>query len=125
MLSKNIHLSDNFGETNPVVQINGQPVNFTRTGTGYDKELVVEWNGTLDSTGITIETSGEAGYTVPALPEKPDHGPDDKPSGEVKNPYESISATSAEGKVKVDVETPMGQDWFVRNQFNYDSHIIF
>ena len=122
---KNIHLSDNFGETNPVVQINGQPVNFTRTGTGYDKELVVEWNGTLDSTGITIETSGEAGYTVPALPEKPDHGPDDKPSGEVKNPYESISATSAEGKVKVDVETPMGQDWFVRNQFNYDSHIIF
>lgn len=121
----NIHLLDNFGETAPTVKLNGAAVPFTRTGTGYDKELVVEWNGTLDSTGITIETSGDPGYTLPALPEKPTGGPDDKPAGEIKDAYSTIAATSAEDKVMVDVETPVGQDWYVRNQFNYDSHIIF
>lgn len=119
-----IHLSDNFGEATPVVKINGEKIAFTRTGQGYDKELVITWNGTLDSSGITMETSGEPGYVLPALPTKPDHGPDDNAAGDVKEAYTWISATAAEGKVKVDVETPMGMDWYVRNQYNYDSHII-
>ncbi len=122
---KKIHLSDNFGETAPTVKINGTSVNFERIGTGYDKELVVEYNGTLDSNGITIETEGEAGYTLLELPEAPSGGPDDTPSGALKDAYSSIAATTAETKTKVDVETPTGQEWYVRNQDNYDNHIIF
>lgn len=120
-----IHLLDNFGEAEPTVTINGLPVEFTRTGTGYDKELVIEWNGTLDSNGITIETSGEAGYTIPDLPEAPSGGPDDGDVSEIKDAYASIPATSSESKVGVDTITPIGQGWYVKNQNNYDNHIIF
>lgn len=119
-----IHLLDNFDDADPVVKLNGEEVTYTRVGTGYDKELVVEWNGTLDETGIIIETSGDPGYELTALPEMPNYGPDDNASSDIKDAYSSISATSAESKVKVDVVTPVGQDWYVRNQFNYDSHII-
>ena len=120
-----IHLLDNFGDAEPTVTINGEPVEFTREGTGYDKELVIEWNGTLDSAGITIETSGEAGYTIPELPEQPSGGPDDGQSGETKDAYGNMPATSAESKINVETITPVGQDWYVRNMHNYDDHIIY
>ena len=125
IMVSNIHLSDNFGDDTAQVSINGEAAAFWRKGTGYAKELVIAWNKPLDSTGITIETRGEPGYALPALPKRPDHGPDDHAAGAIKDPYGWLSSTAAENKVKVDVETPIGQDWYVRNQFNYDSHIIF
>lgn len=120
-----IHISDNFGE-NVAVTVNGTNVPFTREGTGYAKELVIEWSGTLDNAGITIVSTGDAGDPLPILPERPAGGPDDNDDpGADKDAYGYISATGADVQTQVDIETPVGGEWYVRNRHNYDNHVIY
>jgi hypothetical protein len=65
-----IHLTDDFGK-NVSVTIDGQPCPFTRSGTGYARELVVEWKGLVDKRGIRLTASGDPGAAPPKLPPKP------------------------------------------------------
>jgi uncharacterized protein (DUF608 family) len=46
------------GLTQPYVYVNGTAQTYTRIGTGYAKELKVNWTGTIPSTGARIVVSG-------------------------------------------------------------------
>ncbi|MCB2408921.1 carbohydrate-binding protein [Hymenobacter lucidus] len=65
-----LHLADNFGQ-NVTVTINDKRYPFARTGTGYAKELAVQWNGRIGKKGLHIVVRGDAGSAPPALPPKP------------------------------------------------------
>jgi hypothetical protein len=65
-----LYLADNFGK-NSSVTINGKKYAFERKGSGYAKELAINWKGKIDKKGLRIEVSGNPGIAPPALPEKP------------------------------------------------------
>lgn len=64
-----LYLADNFGK-NISVTINGKKYAFERKGSGYAKELAINWKGKIDKKGLHIELSGDPGIAPPALPEK-------------------------------------------------------
>jgi hypothetical protein len=65
-----LHLADNFGQ-HAAVTINGKSYPFARIGTGYAKELAVQWNGKIGKAGLHIVVSGDAGAAPPPLPPRP------------------------------------------------------
>jgi uncharacterized protein (DUF608 family) len=113
-----IHLTDNFG-TNVTVTINGQNCTFTRSGEGYTKELLVNWNGTIDSNGIHIITSGDAGTPPPAAPTAPTAGPDTQVTTNV-SAYNYVEAEGATEMAGVRTVTPVGGLWYVTDTNNFD-----
>lgn len=70
MAVRTLRLADNFGQ-NVTVTINGKPYPFARTGTGYAKELAVQWNGKITKKGLRVVVTGDAGAAPPALPPPP------------------------------------------------------
>jgi len=58
MTVSSVYLRDSYGQ-NVSVTVDGVPQTFTRIGTGYSKELKVDWNGSIGSSGTTIVTSGD------------------------------------------------------------------
>ncbi len=58
MTVSSVYLRDSYGQ-NVSVTIDGVPQTFTRIGTGYSKELKVDWNGSIGPSGTTIVTSGD------------------------------------------------------------------
>ncbi len=55
---------DNFDSTVSTVQVNGATVPFTRTGSGYAKELRLTWSGSIGPEGIEIVVSDEIMHTA-------------------------------------------------------------
>lgn len=68
----NLYLEDNFGQ-DIQLSIDGKSTPFSRKGSGYAKELVVQLNRKIASNGINITVIGQAGTTLPPLPEHPDN----------------------------------------------------
>jgi hypothetical protein len=123
-----IHLIDSFG-ANVSVTINGKNFTFTRSGTGYSKELLVNWNGTIDSKGIRIVTSGDEGSTSPSLPEIPSTGADGLNTSTDMSAYNYIGGESAAETAGVTIVTPVGGIWYVTDCNNFDyikfNNVIF
>jgi putative cell wall-binding protein len=71
-----LHLQDYFGDdtSSITVTVDGAPVPFTRSGEGYTKELLIELDCTVDSDGVVITATGDAGAPLPADPEEPEGG---------------------------------------------------
>lgn len=65
-----LYLEDNFGQ-HIVLKINGKSCKFQRVGSGYSKELAVEWKGKIDKKGIRISIAGDAGTALPPIPPIP------------------------------------------------------
>lgn len=64
-----LYLADHFGP-NVKVTIDGKQVAFKRTGTGYAKELAIEYNGKINRKGLHIIAQGDVGDPDPTLPVK-------------------------------------------------------
>ncbi len=65
-----LYFEDNFGQQ-ITLMINGKTCDFLRKGSGYAKEIVVNWQGKIDKKGIHIRVVGDAGEALPPLPLKP------------------------------------------------------
>lgn len=114
-----IHISDHYG-ADVTVTINDEKLEFTRTGTGYAKELIVEWNGIIDSSGIRIVAVGDPGTPPPPLPEKPSSGADGVRPSALRSAYSYIEAESADEAAGVSLVTPVGGTWYVTDCHNFD-----
>lgn len=57
-----VFLRDKFGQ-NVAVTVNGAAAPFTRIGSGYSRELKVDWTGAIGPTGVVIEASGDTTVT--------------------------------------------------------------
>ncbi len=114
-----IHLTDHFG-ANVTVTVNGENYPFTRSGEGYAKELLVNWNGTIDNVGIHIVTSGDAGSPSPKLPERPSIGADGSNPSTNMSAYSYIGAESAMETAGISIVTPVGGIWYVTDCNNFD-----
>jgi hypothetical protein len=115
----NIHLSDNFGE-NVAITINGLAYEFTRSGSGYAKELLVTWNRAIDKYGINIVILGDEGLAPPSIPEIPSTGADGSNPSTNKSAYSYIEAESASEIAGVTIATPIGSVWYVTDCNNFD-----
>lgn len=102
-----IHLADPYG-AEVTVTVNGENTPFTRSGTGYARELLIEWNGTIDSTGLTIAAAGSPGVKPPRLPEKPSTGAGGVKPSALRSAYRYIEAESADETAGVSLVTPVG-----------------
>jgi uncharacterized protein (DUF608 family) len=114
-----IHLKDNFG-ANVTVTTNGESCTFTRYGEGYTKELLVDWNGIIDSNGIQIVTFGDEGSALPNIPEMPSTGADGSNPSTNMSAYSYIEAESAGETAGVSIVTPIGGLWYVTDCNNFD-----
>lgn len=65
-----LRFADRFGASVSVT-VNGQPRAFTRAGTGYAKELVVDWRATVGREGLKIVVAGDPGDAPPPPPAEP------------------------------------------------------
>lgn len=65
-----IYVRDNFDSTVSTVQVNGATVPFTRTGSGYAKELSLAWSGSIGPEGIEIVVSDEIMHTAASVAKK-------------------------------------------------------
>lgn len=66
-----IHLRDDFG-ADVAVRVNGKECRVRRVGEGYAKELVAEWKGKADASGVTVEVVGRRNAPRRHTPAKPD-----------------------------------------------------
>lgn len=116
-----LHLADNFGQQ-VTVTINGKKYPFARTGTGYAKELAVQWNGKVDRRGLRIVVTGDAGTAPPALPQRPvAASPAAAASAAKLNPYAIIEAEAATKSAGTRVaQSPKGGAYVTScNNFDY------
>lgn len=114
-----IHISDHYG-AHVTVAVNGEKADFTRSGTGYAKELLIEWNGIIDSTGLNIVTTGDPGAQPPRLPEKPSTGAGGVKPSALRSAYSYTEAESADETAGVSLVTPVGGTWYVTDCHNFD-----
>lgn len=123
-----IHLSDHYG-ADVTVTINGEAWAFIRSGTGDAKELLVAWNGMIDSGGINIVTSGDPGAVPPLVPEKPATGADGAKHSAIRSAYSYIEAEGADETAGITLVTPVGGTWYVTDCHNFDyiklDHVMF
>jgi hypothetical protein len=54
-----LYVRDKYGSAINTVQVNGATVTYSRVGTGFAKELCLNWSGTIDPQGIHIIVSDE------------------------------------------------------------------
>jgi len=116
-----LHLADNFGQQ-VTVTINGKNYPFARTGTGYAKELAVQWNGKVDKKGLRIVVTGDAGAAPPALPQRPVVASTTAAAPVAKlNPYAIIEAEAATKSAGTRVaQSPKGGAYVTScNNFDY------
>jgi hypothetical protein len=55
-----LYVRDKYASAINTVQVNGAPVTYTRVGTGFAKELCLNWSGAIGPEGIRIVVSDEA-----------------------------------------------------------------
>lgn len=114
-----LHLKDDFGK-NVSVTINGKAYTFNRTGSGYAKELTVQWNNTVDTQGLKITVTGDPGNARPALPIPPDATA--KPvskNDQKRDAYQVIEAESADKSAGVTI-AKQHDNAFVTSCNNFD-----
>ncbi|UQZ36148.1 hypothetical protein C2I18_23045 [Paenibacillus sp. PK3_47] len=114
-----IHMADPYGDK-VTVAVNGEKVAFTRSGTGYARELLIEWNGRIGSSGISIVTAGDPGSPPPPLPAKPSTGADGIKPSALRSAYRYMEAESADETAGVSLVTPVGGTWYVTDCHNFD-----
>ncbi|HEX8605651.1 MAG TPA: carbohydrate-binding protein [Pseudoduganella sp.] len=115
-----LHLADDFG-AEVSVTVNGKKQEVTRTGTGYAKELVVAWNGTVDAAGLRITVAGSPGAAPPPLPEKSSRpAPVDSKSVAKIDPYKPIQASKASKSAGTSVEVDTTGRSYVSSVNNFD-----
>lgn len=99
-----LHLQDGFGEDTSSIEvtIDGEPVEFTRSGEGYAKELLIAFDGSIDSDGVEIVATGDPGAAAPADPEKPEGGGEPPVTAEKSafSPIEGEAFTATGGVTK-------------------------
>jgi len=67
-----LYVRDKYGSTINTVNVNGTAVTYTRLGTGFAKELCLNWTGAIGPEGIRIVVSDEIVKTIsPAFSNKP------------------------------------------------------
>lgn len=113
-----IYLDDHFGE-NLSILINDQAYDFVRQGTGYAKELVIEWDGVINSKGITIVVAGDPGNPPSPAPKVYPYPPDTEVT-EVVDAYNVIPAVVATELAGIDIVNPVGDTWYITNTHNFD-----
>ncbi|MEO7493356.1 MAG: carbohydrate-binding protein [Massilia sp.] len=115
-----LHLADDFGDQVSVT-INGKQFPVKRAGSGYAKELLVDWNGTVGSEGLTISVTGSAGAAPPPLPEKSTRpAPVDSKSMAKINPYKPMEADKASKSAGTTVEVDTSGRAYVSSINNFD-----
>jgi hypothetical protein len=65
-----IYVRDKYGSTINTVNVNDVAVTYTRVGTGFAKELCLNWSGTIGTAGVRIVVSDEAVRTLSPLPQE-------------------------------------------------------
>lgn len=113
-----IYLTDSFGEY-VAVTIDGILQNLERVGSGYGKELAVDWNGVINGRGITLAATGDAGTVIPARGEIYPY-PADFAVSSIIDGYSAIAATTATEMAGVEIISPVGQDWYLTGINNFD-----
>lgn len=113
-----IHLTDHFGE-NVTVSINSKNYDFYRQGTGYAKELVIDWNGIINQTGLKITVIGEPSISLPEEPKVYPYPPDSQVS-EIIDAYQYIPVAVASELAGIDLIRPVGETWYITNIHNFD-----
>jgi hypothetical protein len=115
-----LHLADDFG-AEVSVTVNGKKQEVTGTGTGYAKELVVAWNGTVDAAGLRITIAGSPGAAPPPLPEKSSRpAPVDSKSVAKIDPFKPIQASKASKSAGTSVEVDTTGRSCVSSVNNFD-----
>ncbi|HEX7510741.1 MAG TPA: GH116 family glycosyl hydrolase, partial [Chitinivibrionales bacterium] len=59
-----LYVRDLYGSTVGTVKVNGATVTFSRVGTGFAKELCLNWSGTIGPQGITVVVSDQVVNTT-------------------------------------------------------------
>lgn len=59
-----LYVRDKYGSDVKTVQVNNAPVTFTRVGSGFAKELCLNWSGMIGPEGVHIVVSDEAVSTL-------------------------------------------------------------
>jgi hypothetical protein len=115
-----LHLADDFGG-DVSVTVNGRKQAFRRTGTGYAKELVVDWNGTVGADGLKVTVACSPGEAPPAPPPKSDRpAPVDSKSLVKIDPYKPIQASKASKSAGTSVEVDTTGRAYVSSVNNFD-----
>jgi hypothetical protein len=115
-----LHLRDDFGKSVSLT-INGKSYPFTRIGSGYAKELLVQWNNTIDEKGIRIIITGDAGAGHPPVPPAPASVQHDARKVNVqRSAYGTIEARSAEKSAGVTIAKLKNGSTFVTSCNNFD-----
>jgi uncharacterized protein (DUF608 family) len=71
-----LYVRDKYGSAINTVNVNGAPVTYSRVGTGFAKELCLNWSGAIGPEGIRVVVSDEAVNTLPpAVPHQPISAP--------------------------------------------------
>lgn len=71
LLVKTLHLTDDFDGT-VKIRVNNKRVKFQRSGSGYAKELIIDWEGEITNQGLRIEVKGNQTPRELDAPAKPD-----------------------------------------------------
>lgn len=115
-----LYLTDNFkGDVS--VTIDGKPCLYEKVGTGYAKELAVNWNNRITEKGIRIVVEGVPDIEEIPLPVKPAVGTKFTPTVSKMSPYKTMEAEKADKLAGVVVA---GSDAGIRyitscNNFDY------
>lgn len=97
-----IYIKDNFG-TNVSVTIGGVTQTINRIGTGYQKEIKINWSGTIGSGGINIVATGDATSATSTPPPSPTPTP--TPTAAPRSAFNQIEAESYNSMSGIQVET--------------------
>jgi hypothetical protein len=120
MAVSTLHLRDDFGKSVSLI-INGKSYPFTRTGSGYAKELLVQWNNTIDEKGIQIIVTGDPGVGHPAVPPVPVAiQPNTGKANTQRSAYSTIEAESAEKSAGITISKAGNDSAFVTSCNNFD-----
>ncbi|WP_165390989.1 carbohydrate-binding protein [Pseudoduganella lutea] len=115
-----LHLADDFGDE-VAVTVNGRKLPVRRTGSGYARELQVDWNGTVDKEGLKVTVAGAPGAAPPPLPAKSTRPePVDSKSLARIDPYKPVQASKASKAAGTSVEVDTTGRSYVASINNFD-----
>ncbi|MBB3220004.1 carbohydrate-binding protein [Pseudoduganella umbonata] len=115
-----LHLADDFGG-DVVVTVNGRRHDVRRAGSGYAKELLVDWNGTVGTEGLKVTVTGAPGHAPPPLPAKSTRpAPIDSKSLARIDPYKPVQASKAGKSAGTSVEVDTTGRSYVASINNFD-----
>ena len=119
MSIKGIHLTDDFGRK-ITVKVNGKSCPYKRIGSGYSRELLLDWTGTVTAAGIIIDVDGQQQTAQKHDIARPDRECTTAFEPNSMSPYDGLVATKADkaaGLEKADDKT--GEYFTSCNNFDY------